>query len=159
ATNVGAIALEGGLIRPTHEIFDGYLNQVGVPHKDELNACGLHTWPYWDIDLAAWWPVMMSALGNPAPAGFDYRSTAPNFSVWGWTITADPQRAPEFLTASNVGPGGFTLTGSGRTAVTTAPIFAPGQSVVLTGATTTTTVADSSGRLHFQVALGAPHRD
>ena len=54
-------------------------------------------------------------------------------------------------------PIGVTLTGSGRTTVATAPLFAPGSTVTLDGAEEATAIADTEGRITFTVDLGAPH--
>jgi S-formylglutathione hydrolase FrmB len=147
--------------------FDTALTRAGVKHTTDFYGCGLHTWRYFVRDLKLFWPIMLGAFGHPPPVSFDYR-TADSAqhtvglranSVYGWTFTPDAARAPEFLDVHNASRHGVTLTGSGLTSVTTAPLFDPGQTVGITGAggSPATVQADNTGRLSLKVDLGAPH--
>jgi hypothetical protein len=90
---------------------------------------------------------------------FDYRRADPSFSVWGWSLNADPRRAAEFLDIRGASRHGLTLTGSGTTTVTTTSYFAPGRDIILQGARVRSARADRVGRITFTVDLGPPHRN
>jgi S-formylglutathione hydrolase FrmB len=139
------------------EEFVGVLARDGVAYQTSFPACGVHDFNNWMARLREWWPIMVAALGTPPPTTFSYRSTDAAFSVWGWSVSADAARSPEFLQMSDVTPSGLTLTGSGRTTVTTPPVFAPETSVGLTGATAPSATSDATGRLTFTVDLGPAH--
>ena len=81
--------------------------------------------------------------------------TAPAFTTFGWSVTADPNRAAEFLDLHDVSSTGFTITGSGTTQVTTPPIFRGNKPLtVLINGTPTTLSPDSAGRITVSVDLG-----
>jgi S-formylglutathione hydrolase FrmB len=141
-------------VHETTDAMDAALRSAGVAHTYDSYGCGVHSWRYFQRDLQEWWPVMTRALGGTAPASFDYRSADAAFSVYGWTVTADPARAPEFLDVTDASAHGVGLTGSGVTTVTTAPYFTPWQSVSVNG---TAVSADSVGRITFTVDLGPAH--
>jgi hypothetical protein len=147
-------------VRRENDNFDAALTKEGIPHRYVKHGGG-HSEFYWVPELHQWASTMMALFAHPRPdpAKFDYRNAAPSFSVWGWSFTADPGRAREFLTIRSASHAGLTLTGSGRTQVVTAALFSPGQSVRITGAAASATVAraDGAGRLSFTVDLGAPH--
>jgi hypothetical protein len=77
----------------------------------------------------------------------------------GWTFTADPARAPEFLDVNDASAAGLTLTGSGTETVTTAALFHPHELVLVDGADAFAAFlrADNEGRLAFSVRLGPAH--
>jgi hypothetical protein len=139
--------------------FDRALTNAHVPHTADFYGCGIHSYRYWQRDLHRFWPQMLNAFGTSPPATFNYRTADPAFTVWGWSFAADARRAAEFLDIHNASRRGITLTGSGTDSVATAPYFAPGQTVLLTGAggPPKSLTADSSGRITFTVDLGAPH--
>jgi hypothetical protein len=64
--------------------------------------------------------------------------------------------AMEFSRLANANRGGFSLSGSGRAQVTTAPLFEPRRvyGIVVRG-TRRSVRADRRGRLHVEVRLGA----
>jgi S-formylglutathione hydrolase FrmB len=138
--------------------FDKVLTSASIAHSSDFYGCGVHSAPYWQRDLHLWWPMMMRAFGSPAPKRFDYRTADPHFSIWGWTFSADPIRAPEFIDASNVSCRGLTLTGSGTTAVKTGSCFTPGTLVRVAGAMERTVRVERDGRIVFRVDLGPAHQ-
>jgi len=78
--------------------------------------------------------------------------------VWGWQIRADRRRALEFLRLTRAGRSGLTLTGSGRTTVTTPPLFRGVRRVRLSGTGATAAARpDARGRIRFTVDLGRAH--
>lgn len=96
----------------------------------------------------------------PAPKTFDHVAAEPVFSVWGWTFTADPKRALEFLRVSGAGRKGVTVEGSGTQKVTTAPLFRRFKFVRVKSAGATSRVKTTkAGRIRFTVDLGPPHPD
>ena len=133
------------------------LEGADVEHAFHAADCGTHTYRYVEQQLHAWLPTLSSAFGAPRPASFDHRRAVGSFSVWEWSFVADPRRAPEFLDVSDGSCSGVGLTGSGRTTVTTAPCFAAGSRVALTGAVEPSVLADETGRIAFHVDLGRPH--
>jgi hypothetical protein len=104
---------------------------------------------------------MMSLFAHPVepPAAFDYRSADPAFSVWGWELGVDANRAMEFLDIEDASRGGLVLTGSGATSVVTAPLFGAGERVRVAddAGRSSLVAADEEGRLHFSVDLGPAH--
>jgi S-formylglutathione hydrolase FrmB len=130
-----------------------------VPVTTDFYGCGVHTMRYAERDLHRFWPLMTKAFGSRAPAAFDYRSTEPDFWVWGWAFHADTQRAPEFLEVRGASKNGFTLTGSGTENVVTGRLFAPGRRVAVTGALPAVARAGRKGRLRLRVDLGPAHTE
>lgn len=129
-----------------------------MPHVTDFYGNGIHTAPYWERDLHVFWPQMEAAFGSAPPDSFDYRTADASFSVWGWSFSADPLRAAEFLDVEDASEEGLTLRGSGVTAVETAPCFHPLQCVVVSdGEATLRIPADLEGRLSFDVDLGPAH--
>lgn len=137
--------------------FDNALAQAGVSHTTYLRPCGVHAASYFMADLRQWWPQMISTLGRPAPTRFSFRTAKREFSLYGWQVTADRDRAPEFLQVLDATSNGVSLTGSGLTTVSTAAGFQPYSRVRLAGATTSSVSADGDGRITFTVDLGPPH--
>jgi S-formylglutathione hydrolase FrmB len=150
-------ALEPEMNLVSHS-FDRALSRAGVPHTSDFYGCGIHWYTYFQRDLHAFWPQMVKAFGSAPPAAFDFRSADPTFTAWGWSFTADPKRAAEFLDIHNASSAGLTLTGSGTEHVTTAPLFAPGTTIHIAGATTSSARADGTGRISLDVKLGSAHR-
>src|SRR2546421_11820395 len=88
------------------------------------------------------------------PSPFTFTAVAPSYEVYGWRVSID-RPALEFSTLENAGPSGFTLAGSGRVTVTTAPIFKPGATYPVTvGAQGEDLRPDGEGRLEIVVPLG-----
>jgi S-formylglutathione hydrolase FrmB len=122
-------------------------------------GCGIHSYPYFQGELHAFWSQMHDAFGAPPPDAFNYRTADGSFSVWGWSFRTDPARAAEFLDVADASCNGLGLTGSGRTTVTTAPCFAVGETVSLDAAVEQTAIADAEGRIRLTVDLGPAHSD
>lgn len=108
-------------------------------------------------DRAQGWFAGVLGAPTPPPDAFDYRSAEPSFSVYGWTFTADPRRAQEFLDLFGVSRTGFGVRGSGTVSVTTPPLFEPGSTYIVGDGHTVP--VDHEGRLRFVVDLGPPHAE
>jgi len=94
------------------------------------------------------------------PLRFDHASIESRFSVWNWTVKADPDRAVEFLRLQGAGRHGVVLTGSGMTRVRTPPDYRRAERVKLKTAGESRWLKPSRrGRLTFSVDLGPPHAD
>ncbi len=132
---------------------------AGATPTTSFRDCGVHQFSNVDLDLPGFWAQMTAAFGRSAPGPFDYRSGDATAAVWGWELTADAARAPEFLDVHGASVRGVTLTGSGTEAVTTAPMFRSRESVDVAGAgpDVQRVRADARGRLSFSVDLGPPH--
>jgi len=138
----------------------GILETQGVPHLWKDYGDGCHTVPNFKREIADTLGAFTTLLAHPAaePKTFDYASIEPAFDVWGWHVTADPQRPLEFLRLKNVRSTGLALTGSGTTTVTTPPLFRGLRRVEVAGSgATTSAVPDAQGRLKLRVDLGAPN--
>lgn len=139
-----------------HKILDG----ADVQHLWKDYGDGCHTTPNFQrqvIDtLEVFTNNFASQNAQTAPT-FDYAAIEPEFKVWDWNVAVDSRRALEFMELSDVGSGGLTLRGSGRTRVTTPPLFGAWQFVRVRGAMDNWTRADESGRITFSVDLGWPH--
>lgn len=151
-----------GFVEPELQVqaerFDTALATASVDHSWTYRACGIHTYRYIEQDLHDWWGSVFAAFETSAPARFDFRRADARFTVWQWSFTADPGRAGEFLDVQDAACDGLTLRGSGVETVTTAPCFAPGQSVSIDdGVRRMTRTATSDGRVTFTVELGRAH--
>jgi hypothetical protein len=96
--------------------------------------------------------------GSGPPARVTFKAAEPRYSVYGWSV-AIARSGLEFSVLANAGRTGFTLSGSGRANVTTAPLFAPRHvySVVerVSGSIRRLTeTATARGRLRIAVPLG-----
>jgi S-formylglutathione hydrolase FrmB len=148
--------LEAGIILPESISFHNTLEELGIAHVWQRYSWGCHSVAHFGQQIGDTLPGFMAAFGTPAPSSFDYRSIEPAFSVYGWSVAADPARALEFLELGNVGRQGLTLSGSGTTVVTTPPLFAASRpvTVVVNGVASGVT-ASPEGRITFPVNLGA----
>ena len=145
-------------VHDTNEAFDRRLDELQIEHVYR-ERCGTHNgWVFghWAADFAAWLDGL--ALGRSEPASFDHRRVDAAFSVFDWSVSADPGRAPEFLELTDVSRSGLSVTGSGSTGFVTPRLFAPKQRVCLRGASEGGDVrAGRDGRLAFTVDLGPPN--
>jgi S-formylglutathione hydrolase FrmB len=134
------------------------LDRLRIPHLWKDYGAGCHTAPNFEREISATLAVFKAQLAHPKPApkAFNYESIAPSFHIYGWSVRADRARALEFLALSRVSRRGLTITGSGRTTVTTPALFRGASRVTLRGATRPSAVPDSGGRITFQVDLGTP---
>ena len=153
--------IEAG-ISQTGRNFHRRLVELGIAHAWKQYAAGCHTVPVFRTEFAESLPGIERALAHPRPdpRTFGFRSIEPRFKIWGWEVTADPARALEFLQMKDAGADGASFIGSGKTAVTTPPLFTRLRAVdVLSEHTTTTIAPDRGGRLRFTVDLGPAHRE
>ena len=154
--------VESGIILPETQSLHNTLLGQGIPHKYTAYDWGCHSLTLVKHEIAESLPrfTEVFAKNTPAPTTFDYRSTAPEFSVFDWSVTADPNRAAEFLDLRSVSNTGFTITGSGTTRITTAPIFRGNKPVtVLVNGRPATLRPDNTGRITVTVDLGQPNHD
>jgi S-formylglutathione hydrolase FrmB len=139
--------------------FSDALDRAGVEHEFRIHD-GVHSARAAAQDLRDFFPWMLTRLGKKAPYDFDLMRATPKFSVYGWTIRADPRRAPEFLLTARVKDGQWVV-GSGTTTVTTPAMFRPGERVSVLGTVEGNRPrrirADRQGRLTFTVDLGPPN--
>lgn len=154
--NPSGAPVEAGVYAMNRNFHDR-LDQLGIAHEWHDRGYGTHEWHYWQEDLHAWLPVLMSVFASPpkAPDAFDYRSAEPSFSAWGWDFgTVRP--GLQFVDLTAVSASGFTARGSGPLSVTTAPVFSPRSRhrVNVEGVGDTVVTADELGRLRFSVDLG-----
>jgi S-formylglutathione hydrolase FrmB len=143
--------------------FDQALTAAGVAHTTYFYGNGTHSWPYWLDDLRTFLPQLRAAFASPPPAPptvpFSFESAGAPFSVWDWTFT--PHRDVNEMTyLSGVSATGLIAAGSGKLHVDTAPLYKKRMRYEVTGTGgkgPTYVVADSAGRLHFDVDLGPSH--
>ncbi|WP_134733559.1 alpha/beta hydrolase [Amycolatopsis nivea] len=157
ATDGGGCSLESGIIRPESVSLHNTLLALGIPHGWHDLPWGCHSPTLFEYEIAQAIQRFDTVLADPPapPATFDYRSIEPAFSVWGWSVNADPNRALEFLDLHDVSASGLTVTGSGTTSITTPPLFNGKDTVTVTIDGTAATVRpDKAGRIRFAVNLG-----
>jgi S-formylglutathione hydrolase FrmB len=152
---VGCV-LESAVILPESISLHDTLNTMGIAHTWQQYGWGCHSVAHFGQEISDTLPGFIAAFGTPAPSSFDYRSIQASFSVYGWSIVADPARALEFLALDGVSGAGLTVSGSGTTVITTPPLFAASRPVsVLIGGVATNVMATPAGRITFNVSLGA----
>jgi S-formylglutathione hydrolase FrmB len=141
--------------------FDQALTDAGVAHTTRFRSCGIHQFSNSNQSLAEFWPQMFAAFGRvrPQPQQFDYRTGEVAASAWSWSFEVLGSRAPEFLDITGASAHGLSLTGSGTVRVTTARLYLPREPVIVGGLGDHPTLlhADQTGRVSFEVMLGAPH--
>jgi len=133
----------------------------GVPVHLEDYVYGTHTWAYWARDLRQYLVPLMATFAAP-PTALDtvsYQSVDKTWTQWGWTVSVDRDAAQQFSALTKASSAGFSLQGSGTATVTTPASYAPGSAHEVTtsgpaGTTTSTAIADASGRLQLTVSLG-----
>jgi S-formylglutathione hydrolase FrmB len=132
------------------------LDAAGIEHTYKDYGDGCHSVPNFQRQTVATFArfTQVFAQNRKSPAAFSHRSIEPSINLWDWSVHADPARPLEFLTLTAVSAKGLTLAGSGRTTVTTPPLFRGKPLVKLTGATTPSARPDARGRLRFTVDLG-----
>lgn len=131
---------------------------------------GAHAWNWWSLWLRErHLPFFLARLADPRPVdvpagaptprpGFNYRSIASQFSVWGYDVSvARPVR--EFLELRDVTAGGFTVQGSGTAVIRTAALYTPQRryNAYGTGPADNIVIADAAGHLSITVDLGPAH--
>lgn len=137
---------------------DGKLEALRIPHLWKNYGAGCHTKQNFERQVLDTLSVFKAAFEKPAaaPSPFEYRSIEPEFDVWGWHVSTDPERALQFLQMNTVSSEGLTLMGSGTTTVTSPPIFGNASRVVLERALPKRAIPDATGRIRFTVDLGPP---
>jgi S-formylglutathione hydrolase FrmB len=138
---------------------DKTLTALGIPHFYDVHQ-GVHDYVNAGADVLRWAAHLRSGgFGRPVLPSFDLRNADPSFGAYGWTFIADRRRAAEFLDITRASRTGVTLTGSGRTLVTTPALFGPTQQVkVRIGGVVRSRRANAAGQLRFAVDLGRPHQ-
>lgn len=142
------------------------LGLLSIPHLWNDYGPGGHNWYYWRRDLRELLPRLMRVFAErrSAPAQFSFKAIEDRYGVWGWDVAID-RPALEFSHLIDADGVGFSLRGSGRAQVTTAPYYEPGQALAVsvadaTGRHTQAVRADAAGRVRVAVDLGAgnPHQ-
>jgi S-formylglutathione hydrolase FrmB len=143
--------------------FHEALDAAGVEHTWANYGNGCHSVQNFTREVIDTLKSFDEVLGNAPedPTSFEYRSIRPEFDVWDWNFRADPSRALEFMKVS-VKPREVTLRGSGRTTVTTPPLF---KGIKLVDVGRKADVGNrhvhyrptAEGRLTFPVDLGPAH--
>jgi S-formylglutathione hydrolase FrmB len=134
--------------------FVAALDADHIPYTADFYGAGTHTWPYWIGDLQKFLAWLRPYIGHPPaqPASFDYRTSRPAFSAWGWDFAVH-RDVREFLYLRDVSPRGLHAKGSGTVDVVTPPGFR-GRYLV----DGRVVRPDAVGRLHFTVDLGPSHQ-
>ena len=139
--------------------FAAALHAARVRFTSYFYGRGTHSWPYWLRDLRDFLPLMEHAFAHPLPSpprvAFDYRTASRTAGIWGWRFAID-HRHREFTYLTNVSKRGFTVTGHGRLAVTTAPLYRALRTYIITiqGTPPRRVRAGAHRRLRFTVDLG-----
>jgi hypothetical protein len=138
------------------------LTNFAIDHVWNDYGAGGHNWFYWSRDLTQLLPRLAALWAAPIPevTQFDFRTILNSYDVYGWHVSV-ARRALEFSQLS-VRPDGFSVTGSGRATVVSAPTFAPGARIAATiadhaGHRTCAVVADRAGRVTIPISLGPPN--
>jgi S-formylglutathione hydrolase FrmB len=136
------------------------LAALGVPHVWRNYGLGCHSPANFKrqiVDTLARFRTVL--LRWDAPSSVTYQSAEPSFTVWGWTVSADPMRAREWLYLKGADRQGLTLAGSGLTHVTTPPLFKDSVVVeVRSDGAEQRLRPDEEGRLIISVDLGPANR-
>jgi S-formylglutathione hydrolase FrmB len=156
-------AIEAGVEAMAKKLHQRLL-QLNIRHVFDDYGPGQHRWPYWNRGLEETLPAIMARFhkGSRPPARVTFKAAEPRYSVYGWSV-AIARPGLEFSVLASAGRTGFTLSGSGRADVTTAPLFAPRHvySVVerVSGSIRRLTEkANARGRLRIAVPLGPARR-
>ncbi len=153
--DLAGCVVEASLILPESISFHNALTAAGVEHDWKQYLWGCHSVALFGAEIADTLAGLTAAFGTPPPSTFDYRSIAPAFSVYGWSVVADPTRALEFIELRGVSKLGLSMSGSGITSVSTPPLFAAGRAVsVAVNGALTSVMATPDGRINFTVDLG-----
>lgn len=151
---------EENRVYETNRNFEARLVALHVAHLYKDYGAGCHSLPNFRREFKDSLPGLAHAFEAPPlpPREVDYASIEPSFSVWGWSVRADPSRALESLALRDAGPSGLTVVGSGRTSIASPPYFAGLAAVdVAVDGRTQTLTPSGDGRLHFDIDLGPAH--
>lgn len=132
------------------------LTNLGIEHTWRDFGPGCHSVPNFRRQIKEVLALFQKTLESQqaAPSVISHSAIEPSFSVWNWTIEADPLRALEFMTVKAASSTGLTLSGSGLTQVTTPPFYKGIDRVTVQGASPAEVKPDSQGRIQFSVNLG-----
>lgn len=143
--------------------FHNRLTAIGKDHFYEDYGNGCHTVPNFKRQSIDTLDAFATLLADPVPdpKKFSFKAIEPQFSLYEWRFSADPERALEFLRVKNARRRGLTLIGSGQTRVRTPRLFKPRQVVKIksAGKPAQKLSATRWGRLRFEADLGDPHPD
>jgi hypothetical protein len=155
SADTASCVIEGGVHMASVDLHNR-LDALQIPHLWHDYGPGCHTKANFERELSDTFAQFAKVFLHPpaAPSTFDYESIEPSFDVWGWTAKTDPKRAVEWLQLKGAGRGGLTLTGTGRTTVTTPAWFRGRRHVALRGAQEHSVAPDGKGRIRFTVDLG-----
>lgn len=155
----GASEIEGAVSQSNID-FQRRLNALGIPALFDPYGPGTHSWQYWTRDLQ--WSIdkIMFDFAHPAPnpSQWTYTSADDHYAVYGWSVVMH-RSAREFSTLAGVSCGGFALSGSGSSSLTTGRCYKRGAQYVVTmtgpnANASATLVAGSDRRLELNVPLG-----
>ncbi len=146
-------AIELGVYQASRS-YHARLEELGIAHEYTDYGPGCHSPANFTRETADILARFETVLADPPapPVRFVHRSIDADFSVYGWRVQADPQRALEFmeLAASRTGA---ELAGSGTTTVTTPPFYRGLAQVDVNGRPAEVV----GGRVQFTIDLGAAH--
>jgi esterase/lipase superfamily enzyme len=135
------------------------LQTAGIPAVVDDYGNGTHIWPYWQRELHRALPALLAALAKPPamPTTWSYVWADTSASVWGYSLTVARAGGGGYTRLTHVGPRGFSVGGTGRVSVVTAPIYAGAHPYLVgIGAGRPARLrADSQGRLHLVIQLGS----
>jgi S-formylglutathione hydrolase FrmB len=144
--------------------FHARLVALRIPSIWDDYGPGGHLWPYWQRDLRQTLPTFMTVFAHPKlpPASFSYTAVEPRFAVYGWSV-ALRRPALEFSRLRVDGRRRFSLTGSGRASITTAPLYRAKRDVLAVvrdaaGTHRRRLRTDRRGRLRVSLDLGPGNR-
>jgi S-formylglutathione hydrolase FrmB len=144
--------------------FEKVLAGLGIKNTFDAYGPGVHYWPYFARDLQWNLPAIMKDFAHPVdnPASFTFKTLTPSYSIFGWKV-AITRPAPEFSSIEHAHTGGFTLSGSGSSVVTTPDHYRAGARylVAMSGShahRTVSIIAGKAGDLQIAVPLGPGNR-
>ena len=155
--NAAGCVLEAAGIRPETDSLHSELLTLGVAHRYTAYTWGCHSVALFRQEIVETLARFRTVLAKPAsaPVSFSHRFVEPQADVFGWSVTTDPHRAAEFLELREASVDGFTVTGSGRTIVSTPPLYRGSRPVtVLVHGIASSARPDASGRITVLVDLG-----
>ncbi len=140
--------------------FHNRLDALGIDHIWDDYGPGTHNFAYWNRSLEKTLPTFMGSFESqpPAPSPFSYRAIENEYDIYEWHVSLD-RPVVEFSYFDDVSSAGFVMSGSGVATVTSAPVYKPGATHVVSmsgdfGNDEQEIVADEEGRLTIDVPLG-----
>ena len=97
--NAAGCVLEAAGIRPETDSLHATLLTLGVAHRYTAYTWGCHSVALFRQEIVETLARFTTLLAKPAsvPVSFSHRFVEPQVDVFGWSVTADPDRAAEFL--------------------------------------------------------------